>query len=161
MKLLLFLPVGASLVLIGCGVYSFSSSTLGGIKTIAVPQFENRSLEYGIQDELTSRVTEKLIADNTFKVVGVPEADAVLRGEITRYERNAYTYDKAENVSEYRVDIYVDFILERKGGQAIVEKKNMVGYGIYSQAEQTEQNGKEAAIDKLAADIVDQFTKSW
>jgi hypothetical protein len=25
----------------GCGVYSFSSSSLGGVKTVAVPQFEN------------------------------------------------------------------------------------------------------------------------
>jgi len=153
--------IAISLLVVGCGVYSFSSSTLGGIKTIAVPQFENKSLEYGIQEDLTSQVIDNFIADNTLKVVSQSDADAVLRGVVTKYERTYYTYDKNDNVSSYRVNITVDFTLEKKDGKVVLERKGMTDFGIYSAADETEQDGQVRAVDKLAQDIVDETTKSW
>lgn len=150
-----------SILVVGCGVYSFSSSTLGGIKTVAVPQFENKSLQYGIQEELTSQVIDNFIADNTLKVVSQADADAVLRGVVTNYERTYYTYDKNDNVSSYRVNITVDFALEKKDGKVVLERKAMTDFGIYDAAGETEQDGQVRAIEKLARDIVDETTKSW
>ncbi|MBK7091632.1 MAG: hypothetical protein IPH59_07920 [bacterium] len=150
-----------ALLCAGCGVYSFSSSSLGGVKSIAVPTFENQSLEYGIQEDLTREIINRLIQDNTLKVVAAADADAILRGEVIKYERNAYTYDKSDNVSEYRVNIYVNFVMERKGGKALAERTNVLGFGVYSASTQTEDEGKLQAIDKLARDIVDELTKSW
>lgn len=148
-------------VVAGCGVYSFSSSSLGGVKTVAVPQFENKTLEYGIQEDLTAKVIDRFIADNALKVVALADADAVLRGEVVKYERVAYTYDKGDNVSEYKVNIYVNFNLSRKGGKMLIERNNMLGFGVYSAASQTEDDGRAAAVDKLARDIVDETTKTW
>lgn len=150
-----------ALFVAGCGIYSFSSSSLGGVKTVAVPQFENKTVEYGIEGDLTDRVIDRLITDNALKVVALADADAVLHGEIVKYERVAYTYDISDNVSEYRVNIYVNFTLARKGGKSLLERNNMLGFGVYNAASQTEDDGKSAAIDKLAGDIVDQTTKSW
>ena len=160
MKFVLILWLSVSLVS-GCGVYSFSSSSLGGVKTVAIPQFENKSLEYGIQEDLTAKVVEKFLADNTLKVVGLADADAVLRGEVVKYERVPYTYDKSETVSEYKVNIYVNFVLERKGGKAMLEKSNMLGFGTFSATTGSEDDGKKQAIDQLARDIVDETTKTW
>lgn len=145
----------------GCGVYSFSSSSLGGVKSIAVPEFENKSLQYGIQQDLTRKLIDRFIQDNTLKIVSAADADAVLRGEVLRYERAAYTYDKNDNVSEYKVNIYVNFVLERKGGKILMERQNLLGWGVYDAAAETEEDGKAEAIDKLARDIVDETTKSW
>lgn len=142
-------------------MYSFSSSSLGDVKTIAVPQFDNKSLEYGIQEDLTSKVIERLIADNTLKVVALNDADAILRGEVANYRSDAYTYDKSEHVSEYKVNIFVNFTLERKGGKALLEKTNMLGYGIYNVTTEAVEDGRKRALDKLATDIVDEITKSW
>ncbi len=150
-----------ALLLAGCGVYSFSSSSLGGVKTVAVPTFENKSLEYGIQEDLTREIINRLIQDNTLKVVASADADAILRGEVVKYERNAYTYDKSDNVSEYKVNIYINFVMERKGGKSLAERSNVLGFGIYSASTQTEDDGKQQAIEKLARDIVDELTKSW
>jgi outer membrane lipopolysaccharide assembly protein LptE/RlpB len=150
-----------ALLTAGCGVYSFSSSSLGGVKTVAVPQFENKTGQPGIPEDLTAKVIERLIADNTLKVVALADADAVLRGEVVKYERVAYTYDKGDQVSEYKVNIYVNFVLERKGGKSLLEKTNVLGFGLFNATEQTEDDGKAAAVDKLAQDIVDQITKSW
>jgi hypothetical protein len=37
----------------------------------------------------------------------------------------------------------------------------MLGFGVYNAAEQTVDDGKKAAVDKLARDIVDETTKTW
>ncbi len=145
----------------GCGVYSFSSSSLGGVKTISVPEFDNKSLQYGLQQDLTQKLIDRFIQDNTLKVVAAADADAILRGEVVRYERVAYTYDKGDNVSEYKVNIYVNFVLERKGGKVLLERQNLLGWGVYEAASETEDDGRLEAIDKLARDIVDETTKSW
>ncbi len=147
--------------LVGCGVYSFSSSSLGGVKTISVPEFDNKSLQYGLQQDLTQKLIDRFIQDNTLKVVAAADADAILRGEVVRYERVAYTYDKGDNVSEYKVNIYVNFVLERKGGKVLLERQNLLGWGVYEAASETEDDGRLEAIDKLARDIVDETTKSW
>jgi outer membrane lipopolysaccharide assembly protein LptE/RlpB len=128
---------------------------------VSVPQFENESLEYGIQEDLTAAVIEKFIEDNTFKIVSSAEADAVLRGQITGYERAYYTYDKNDNVSEYKVNIVVDFALEKKDGKVVLAREGLLGFGVYSATEDTEDDGKRRAIEKLARDIVDQTTKTW
>jgi outer membrane lipopolysaccharide assembly protein LptE/RlpB len=150
-----------ALILIGCGVYSFSGSSLAGIRTVAVPQFKNETVEYGIQEDLTAAVIEKLIADNTLKVVAMADADGVLRGEITGYDRVAYTYDRSDNVSEYKVNVTVDFVLEKKDGKAVIEKEGLFGFGIYDAVAETEDDGKTRAVEKLAQDIVDLTTRSW
>lgn len=162
MRSLYYLPAIAVAVLYcGCGVYSFSSAGLGGVKTIAVPQLENKSTLYGINEDLTAELINRFIQDNTLKVVSVADADAILRGEVISYERTAYTYDKSDNVSQYRVNITVSFVIERKGGKALLEKNNMIGWGIYDAVGQSEDDGKRDAIAKLARDIVDEATKSW
>jgi outer membrane lipopolysaccharide assembly protein LptE/RlpB len=148
-------------ITVGCGVYSFSSSSLGGVKTISVPEFDNKSLQYGLQQDLTQKLIDRFIQDNTLKVVAASDADAILRGEVVRYERVAYTYDKGDNVSEYKVNIYVNFVLERKGGKVLLERQNLLGWGVYEAASETEDDGRLEAIDKLARDIVDETTKSW
>jgi outer membrane lipopolysaccharide assembly protein LptE/RlpB len=148
-------------LLTGCGVYSFSGSGLTGIRSVAVPQFENRTVEYGIQEDLTAAVIDQLIADNTLKVVALADADAVLRGEIIDYKRVAYTYDKSDNVQEYKVNITVSFALEKKDGKVVLNRNGLLDYGIYSASDESEIEGKARAVDKLARDIVDETTKSW
>lgn len=151
-----------SLVLLaGCGVYSFSGSGLSGISSVAVPQFENQTVEYGIQEDLTAAVIDQLIADNTLKVVTLADADAVLRGEIKSYERVAYTYDKSDNVQEYKVNITVGFTLEKKDGKVVMSRDRILDYGIYAAAGETENEGKTRAVEKIAQQIVDETTKSW
>lgn len=145
----------------GCGVYSFSGSGLTGIKSVAVPQFENQTVEYGIQEDLTAAVIDQLIADNTLKVVALADADAVLRGEVVGYERLAYTYDKSDNVQEYKINVTVNFTLEKKDGKVVMSRERIIEYGIYSAADESEIEGKARAVEKVARDIVDETTKSW
>lgn len=148
--------------LLSCGPYSFTGSGLPGIKTIAIPLFDNQTQEYGIREELTEKLTQDFIQDNTLKVVNEKIADSVLKGIITKYERTAHTFDEQENVKEYIARIYVKVVLEdKKHSKNIWEEENLQGWGIYSATEETEQDGKTKAIAKLAEDIVNRTVKGW
>jgi hypothetical protein len=146
----------------GCGVYSFSGSGLSGVNTIAVPLFDNQTQEYGIRESLTEKLSERFVQDNTLKVVNEKAADSILRGIITGYERESHTFDEQENIKEYIVRIWVKASFEEKEGRKTIwEEENMMGWGIYSAEDETEEMGRERAIEKLAEDIVNKTVKGW
>ena len=157
----------------GCGVYSFSGSSVSGIKTIAVPLFDNQTQEYGIRESITETVADRFVKDNTLKVVNEKQADSILRGVITNYKRESHTFDEQENIKEYIVRIWVKLQFEEKNSKKIIwEEENMQGWGIYCvtdcadesgnpKPDETEDDGKERAIEKLAEDIVNRTVKGW
>ncbi len=144
-----------------CGPYSFTGSGLPGIKTIAVPLFENLTEEYGIREELTNKLVQAFVQDNTLKIVNERIADAVLRGTILKYQKEAYTFDENENVKEYIARIYVKVIVEdKKHSKNVWEEENLQGWGTFP-ADSSEAYGKSKAIDKLTEDIVNRTVKGW
>ena len=150
-----------TLILSGCGVYSFSGSMSSGIESVAVPVFENESVEYGIAEDLTSGVIEGFVADNTLKVISRSKADAVLEGIILSYDRSAYTYDENDQVQEYKVNITAKVRLSKSDGSPVWEEESLTGYGIYSADDETEEEGKSRSIEKIAEDIVNRTVKDW
>jgi hypothetical protein len=146
----------------GCGVYSFSGSGLSGIKTIAVPLFDNQTDQYGIREDLTTDIANRFVQDNTLKVVNEKISDSILHGTITKYTREAYTYDENENIKEYIVRIWVNASFEEKKNNKVIWKEdNVQGWGIYSAQDETEDMGRQRALDKLAEDIVNKTVKGW
>jgi len=159
--LILLLSLGAS-----CGFYSFKS-TAGGtsFKTIAVPLFDNQTQEYGIREILADSIANRIVRDNSLKIVPENQADVILRGSITKYERAVHTFDRAENVKEYIVRIFVKVALENtKAKKSEWEEPNLLGWGIYNviiSPPETEDDGKTKAITKLSEDIVNRTVKNW
>jgi hypothetical protein len=149
-------------IFISCGPYSFSGSALKGLDTVAVPLFENQTTQYGLREDLTDQLTEALVQDNTLKVVNIRRADSAVRGVVTEYVNECYTYDASGNCSEYISRVFVDITFEDiKHKDILFEEKNIEGYGIYSANGETEDDGMERAITKLSADIVDKIIKGW
>ena len=145
-----------------CTYYSFSGSGLKGISSVAVPLFEDQTQEYGLREPLTQKVVDAYVQDNTLKVVNQKNSDSILYGTIIRYRREAHTFDESENVKEYKVRIFVRATLEEiKKKKIIWEEDNLEGWAIYSAVDETEDDGKEKALQKLAEDIVNRTVKGW
>ena len=149
-----------------CGPYSFKSTSGGTtFKTIAVPLFDNQTQEYGIREILADSIANRIVRDNSLKIVPENQADVILRGSITKYERAVHTFDKAETVKEYIVRIFVKVALENvKGKKSEWEEENLLGWGIYNviiTPPETEDDGKAKAIAKLSEDIVNKTVKGW
>lgn len=148
-------------LLISCGPYSFSGSTLGGIKTVYIPVFDNETIEYGLGDELTNNITSAIVADNTLKVVGQNAADAIISGQVVSFKRSSQTYNIQDQVQEYRVDVTVNVKFSRADGEVIWEEPGISAYGLYSADTETEDEGKTEALSKLAEIIVNKLVRNW
>lgn len=153
--IILFLTISS------CGPYSFSGTTLTDIKSIYVPVLDNQTIEYGISEELTDKITTALVADNTLKVVGIDAADAYISGQVISYKRSSETYNKEDQVSEYRVDITVSVKFSKADGSLVWEDVNVSAFGLFEAETETEEDGKSEALDKIAEIIVNKTVRNW
>lgn len=158
----IFSLCATGLLTVSCGVYTFSPSALGSIKTLAIPQFDNKTSESGLSQSLTDKLAQAFVNDNTLRVVPESRADAVLRGAVVDYKREAYTYSEREVVAEYIVTITADVgFYDKKSSKAVWEEKGMSSWGTYNSVTETDSDGKNRALDKLVVDILNKTVKGW
>lgn len=158
-----FAAIGIGLLLLAssCGIYTFSPSALGGIKSAAVPVFDNQTTQYGIGELLTSALSQRLVSDNTLKVLPESQADAIIRGTVVAYSRDPYTYTASETVQEYicRIGIKVKFVKARS--EQTIWEETLSDYGTYASDTESEQTGIDQAINKLVDQIMNKTVKGW
>jgi hypothetical protein len=161
-KYAILIPALVALMSLSCGVYTFSQSALGGIKSIAIPLFDDQSTEGGLRERLTDQLAQAFVADGTVKVVREQQADGILRGVVVSYSREPYNYTSAEIVTEYicRITLDVQFV-NRRSDKVIWEQKGMNNWGTYNADSESEDTGKTRAIDKLVEDIINKTVKGW
>lgn len=88
--------------LAGCG-YTIGGTLPSHIRTVAVPVFENRTPEPGVEGLLTRAVVEAFSTNGRLRVVPVDEADAILEGEVVSYGLQSIAFDPRANVRQYRL----------------------------------------------------------
>ena len=98
----LSLFISLFLLLTGC-FYSVRTSLPGHIKSIAIPVFENRTLQSAIENDLTQVVTDRFRQDNHLSLAEARSADAVLEGTIATYDNKVYRFNNDEQAEEYIV----------------------------------------------------------
>lgn len=158
--LVLILPLAA------CG-YSTSSRTAKGIKSIAVPFFENQTAEPALEITFTERVIQNLVDDNTLKVTDEDYADAILQGKIVDFQNRPFSFDADLNAEEYRVDIRVVATLtNRVLGEPIWENLTFSGQGSYfldvaEEEGNTFEDAVDLAIKEITDEILNKTTQDW
>jgi hypothetical protein len=148
--------------------YSFSARTSTHIASVAVPFFENRTNRYGLDDQLTTAVAQGFLEDRALKVVDEGEADSVLRGSVTEYERKAAVFDEIESVTKVRIVITIDVTYrDLVTGNIVWEQKGLSEWGEYrpvpfgDQPAETEEDGQNEAIEKIVQDILARSIETW
>jgi hypothetical protein len=156
----------------GCGIYSFNPGGKSSIKTIAVSQIENKTIESGLSSRMTDLIVDAFISEGSMKVVSAKDADAILDGTLTDYKREAYTYNEADNVSQYVVKLVFDVTLLKGSSEEQIWKETFYSEGYYStdisstegseiQVATTEEGAQVQAANKLVQDVINRTTKSW
>lgn len=163
MKNILLSIFSVIIIFCSCGVYTFSPSALGGVKTIAIPQFENTTTEYGIDDFITTEVNQSFVDDNTLKIVPEDQADIILIGVVSSYSHEPYTFDETETVKEYVCRISLKIKMQYSDLEKVLwEDENLSDYGVYSIEDGlTQDDGNELAIKKLVDEIMNRTVKGW
>ncbi|MBD3316078.1 MAG: hypothetical protein GF344_09840 [Chitinivibrionales bacterium] len=159
------LVVALIALLCGCGIYTFSGSTLPNhLNTVDIPLFENRSLKPRVGQDITESVTEEVVGSNLLRVVG-GTGDATITGTVRRYTNHPRTYSTTSyrevDVSEYMVTITVEVVFMDNVENKALYEGTITGEGIYDFQNETEEDGREEALEDIVRQIIQNSVQSW
>lgn len=162
-----FLPM---LLLSGCA-YGFSG---GGfppeIRTVAVMPFENLTSDPTMAQQAQRSVREVVEQRFGLRQAAEAQADAIVRGRVTRYEPDmpvAYRGtgtgtqrggDVEVNRRLLQMTVDIDFV-ERLSGRALLNVKSFRGEAQYATGQEAE--GRRRALENLVASIVTEAQRQW
>jgi hypothetical protein len=148
-----------SLILLRCGPYSFSGSTLpSDIRTVFIPLFDNKTSEFGIDRQITDLLISAITRDNTLKIAGARDADARLVGSILRAEDRAGQYDQNEQATDFRITLTVQVAFEDIKKRKNLWEETLTQWGSYSD---NRDDGIRQAVEKLSTDIINRTVSGW
>ncbi len=155
--------------MIGCGVYTFTGGggLPGHIDSIAILPFDNRTTQFTLTQELTQALQDDFPGRLGLDFADEGTADAVLRGEITRYDERAVNFQAepgGPQIFQRRVDITVSVELyDRTEDRVIWQSPALSASGEYlpDQPNQSEATGRQLAIENLVQKIIDGAQSQW
>lgn len=171
-------------VLAGCG-YTTRSMLYGKYNTIYVAPFLNKvditqesssGNKYRIyrpmlETDITKKVINRYLFDGNLKPAKEAAVDLVLKGELIEYRKDPLSYTaNTENVTEYRINIYVNLSLwDVKENKLLWQENNFNGNYSYFTADNvnnasvqvSEATAVNNAIEDLARRIVERTVEQW
>jgi hypothetical protein len=145
-RLLTLAACAATLAQLGCAGYQMGSikpSAYADIQTISVPTFKNLTLEPRVAVLVTNSVSKQIQMDGTFKIASKGRADAELRGEIDRIERQQL---RSSTVNNFKSTELMSFMVIRWALYDPVTGEKLA----YSQATEDDENAADASGDLVA-----------
>jgi hypothetical protein len=147
----------------GCGIYSFSGSTLpSNVKTIEIPLFENLALVSGAAERITEVLSQKITRERLSPVAR--NGDAIIRGTVVSYTNTASDFTGTRDdltVLQSSVEIVADIIFfDNRNGREIYRGR-VISVGHYDFTNENELDGRDRAIDDLTERILMNSIRSW
>jgi hypothetical protein len=142
---------------VSCTHYSTSASGAGGTGSIAVPMFENKSLESGLQQALTDSLIQGFVTNGALRVLDEDRATLVLRGEVVEVREEPFTYSGGSE--QFRITIVLGVsCYDTQEKKAVWEETGLSGFGVFDAGEDRQEArtaGLNAAIRMLVEDVID------
>ncbi len=138
----------------GCGYKMVGKETHlpTGIRSLAIPTFENQTFEPGVEIPFTNGFLREFIQDQRVRVVGRSEADSILEGVIKAFQIHSVSYDRSGIALEYQTTIVIDLTLKGKNGEVLWTEKNLSESRVYRASTHIliSESNKAEAIHSLA-----------
>lgn len=146
--------------------YSFRPARMAGIKTIAVPMFENVSYMHGLEADLTEAIVKEIQRTTQWVVIQGGSAQSTLSGSITQAQMQPLSLSsKTGMVMEQGVEVMVNFEWkDARTGEVLVARKGFKTMQSFVPARGTNESlalGQHAAVQELARGIVNELRSSW
>lgn len=146
--------------------YSFTSTYDTSVRTVAVPVFDNATMETGLGVELTDAVAKEIQRATPWRVVARASADTELLATVTDVSRRTLSEARGTGLSEEQaITVTVRFEWrDARTGRAIVSRRNFSASATSIQARPTSERaevGRREAIEELARDIVRELRTTW
>lgn len=155
-----------AIILYGCR-YSFTGASVPPhLKTIAIPVFDDQS-GYGratLREELTNKIVERFIRDNTLKIADKSTANSLLEGVIVSVQDNPVVVGTGERVMKSRITVTVRVSFYDMVKRTKVWERTFSNWGEYELEGNVQlnlQRGIQQAIEKLSEDILLATVANW
>lgn len=152
----------------GC-VYGFSGGGFPShIRTVAVLPFDNRTGEPQLTQEVSEAIRGAAQGRLGLRAAGENDADAVVRGEIVRYEPDVpLSFQTGTQVGATRVDVtrrQVQIVInveivDQREGRTLWRGNGLSVNGEYDPPREAE--GRRIAIEKLVTSFVEGAQSQW
>ncbi|HRN27075.1 MAG TPA: LPS assembly lipoprotein LptE [Ignavibacteriaceae bacterium] len=149
-----------------CCAYSFTGASVPEhLKTIAIPIADDRSGsgEPGLRENLTQKLIQKFIDDNTLQVSERTSANALLECSIVSLSDAPAIVSAGESITSRRVTIGVRVIYRDLVKRTTVFEKTFSNYSDYLSSNPIEgrKTAIEEAIDRISDDILLDTVSGW
>jgi hypothetical protein len=109
----------------GCGYHLAGTMTKvpGGIRSLSVGPFDNRSREFGLDRRLRFALEREFYRRGLLRVVDNPDGgEAVLTGTIRAFTTRPVAFDPKDEALEYEAELTLDAQLKRRSDGAVLWK---------------------------------------
>ena len=118
----------------------------------------------GIKEKFTEILKNKIISDNTLRLVEKTSADGVLTCSINMIRDEALVISGTENVTKRKITISVNVIFDNLKKQKKVWERNYENWGEYNSSSNSfseREIGINVARDKITEDILNDIISNW
>jgi len=146
-------------MLTGCG-YSTRELYPAQYRTVAVPNFDNRTFDREVEFELREALIKEIEQRTPYKVVRTPgAADTLLEGTVVEVQRSAISRQQGTGLpQEVEVTVMVDFVWrDLRSGEDLRGYRGFSATGQYVPVRtvgEFDVTAKHRAVQRLAQDIV-------
>jgi len=169
MKQILLLLAPLCLLLPGCAGYSLGAQKpahLRHITKLAVPTFENLTLEPRLAVLVTNAIIKQLQNHGSYQIVARRDAEAVLEGKIQNIQRAQFRSDRNNilRTSQIQATLVCDFSVKETGSGALLRNgtssavSNMI---IDANMQLSEAQLLEDIAQQLAYPVADELSEGW
>lgn len=142
-----------------------------GIRTVHIPFVRNETFRHDLGPQLTNALVGEIERQTPFKVVSNPNADSVLRCNITAQSKSVLTETASDDPRALDSAITVNATWISRGGQPLLQNSiasqdsNSIAFSqsvrFVPEAGQSIDTANQEAIEKLARRIVSQMESRW
>ena len=149
----------------GCGYTTKAYNLPSSIKSVYIQTLKNKTNEPNLENELKTKLIASFQDDGHLHIAPNDEADAVFKGEIIRYTRQAMRYTSDASVQEYRLNIVVNFqFIDLSSGKTIVKASNFSGnasYYLSGAKAKSEITARAEALENLSRLMLNKIITLW
>jgi predicted type IV restriction endonuclease len=151
-----------TILFLACCGYTTRAIIPSNIKTIAIPVVGNETIKPGLGELLTEQLTNDFTQDRSLKITNLDKANLVLECKIVNYEKSPQSYTSEQEVSVWKVTLGAEVSANNKTKpDAEALTAGNVSAWITYNAEKTEDEGINLAIEKLSQEILRKVLTAW
>jgi hypothetical protein len=147
-----------------CVKYSFKGALPSYLKTISIPLFEDRTSWAGLREDMTNKVIDAFISDNSLRVIEDEKAaDLVLQGTISRIQEKYVAISGTEQVEQKQIWVYVSVKCINQKTEKELWSGTLSDFDEVSGTADLSllNDAVSAAVDKIVEDIVNKTIAAW